>query len=425
MSSGEPEARERDAVVTRRGRTGRLSGCRVLIIPIRFYRAFVSPSLGRDAASNHPAAPMASKRSLFTARCEDMVDAGESGVATHSTREVMTRCLRARSGPTTKRKGASSVELSFLEPLYTAVATVIAWIHTAYSVFIPPDNGLNWALTIITLTVLMRLLIFPLFLKQMRSSKKMQELAPKVQELRKRYKNDKQRMNQEVMEVYQGRGPTRSVAASRGGAVPDLHLRVHRAQAIAEDKAAFGMTQQMVDSARAAHIFGAPIPATFFTSSDEIIELGADPSSRRSSLPSSSRSARYHLPDGPAERDQVDGPDAGQPHGAAAEDPYVHLAAVRDLQLNFALGLILYWVTTNLWTLGQQHWFYSRHPCRSSTPRATWRAPSPSPRLLSRILPSKAAKEPQDAPTPEPEEKVVRQQPTRQPRSKRTGSKKP
>ncbi len=61
----------------------------------------------------------------------------------------------------------------------------------------------------------MRLLIFPLFLKQMRSSKKMQELAPKVAELRKRYKNDKQRMNQEVMALYQGRAPTRS-----GGCLP-------------------------------------------------------------------------------------------------------------------------------------------------------------------------------------------------------------
>nr|BFE84990.1 hypothetical protein GCM10020093_075910 [Planobispora longispora] len=107
------------------------------------------------------------------------------------------------------------MELSWLNWLYTAVAQVITWIHAGYSTFIPRDSGLNWALTIITLTVLMRILIFPLFLKQMRSSKKMQELAPKVQELRKRYKNDKQRMNQEVMALYQGRGPTRSAAVCR------------------------------------------------------------------------------------------------------------------------------------------------------------------------------------------------------------------
>jgi YidC/Oxa1 family membrane protein insertase len=44
---------------------------------------------------------------------------------------------------------------------------------------------------------------------------------------------------------------------------------------------------------------------------------------------------------------------------------------------------------------------------------------------LSKLLPGKAAKEPEDAPEPEPEQKIIRQQPTRQPRSKRTGSKKP
>ncbi|GAB3880181.1 hypothetical protein GCM10027612_07260 [Microbispora bryophytorum subsp. camponoti] len=107
------------------------------------------------------------------------------------------------------------MELPFLNWLYTAVAQVITWIHAGYSTFIPSSSGLNWALTIITLTVLMRLLIFPLFMKQMRSSRKMQELAPKVQELRKKYKNDKQRMNQEVMRLYQEGAPTHSGAASR------------------------------------------------------------------------------------------------------------------------------------------------------------------------------------------------------------------
>lgn len=107
------------------------------------------------------------------------------------------------------------MELPFLNWLYTAVAQVITWIHGGYSTFIPASSGLNWALTIITLTVLMRLLIFPLFMKQMRSSRKMQELAPKVQELRKKYKNDKQRMNQEVMKLYQEAGTNPWVAASR------------------------------------------------------------------------------------------------------------------------------------------------------------------------------------------------------------------
>ncbi|MEV6979878.1 membrane protein insertase YidC [Sphaerisporangium sp. NPDC051017] len=320
------------------------------------------------------------------------------------------------------------MELTFLEPLYTAVATVIAWIHGAYSVIIPPDNGLNWALTIITLTVLMRLLIFPLFLKQMRSSKKMQELAPKVQELRKKYKNDKQRMNQEVMKVYQEAG-----ANPLGGCLPivaqfPIFISVFTVlRAIAEDKAAHGMSQAMVDSARAAHIFGAPVPSTFFTSAHDIEAFGADPIMTKVVLGIfvAISSATTFL----TVRQSVTRSMAQMPDNPMAQQQKI-LMYISPLfavfSLNFALGLILYWVTTNLWTLGQQHWFYRRHPMPIVDAKGNVVQPEPKPGLLSKILPSRAAKvqdAPQDAPS-EPEQKIIRQQPTRQPRSKRTGSKK-
>ena len=169
------------------------------------------------------------------------------------------------------------MELPFLNWLYTAVAWVITHIHAGYSTFIPASSGLNWALTIITLTVLMRLLIFPLFMKQMRSSRKMQELAPKVQDLRKKYKNDKQRMNQEVMRLYQEAG-----ANPLGGCLPivaqfPIFISMFTVlRAIAEDRAVFGMTKELVESAREAHVFGAPLPATFFTSAADIEKFGAD-----------------------------------------------------------------------------------------------------------------------------------------------------
>lgn len=53
------------------------------------------------------------------------------------------------------------MELSWLSWLYEAVAFVITWIHTGYSTVLNPDSGLTWMLTIVTLTVIMRILIFP------------------------------------------------------------------------------------------------------------------------------------------------------------------------------------------------------------------------------------------------------------------------
>ena len=62
--------------------------------------------------------------------------------------------------------------------------------------------------------------------------------------------------------------------------------------------------------------------------------------------------------------------------------------------LNFPLGLILYWVTTNLWTLGQQHWFYSRNPMPQFDAKGNVMDPEPKPSLLEQ--------DPQDQPRRSP-----------------------
>ncbi|MEO3855669.1 membrane protein insertase YidC [Acrocarpospora sp. B8E8] len=315
------------------------------------------------------------------------------------------------------------MELSWLNWLYTAIAQVITWIHTGYSTVISPDSGLNWALTVITLTVLMRILIFPLFLKQMRSSKKMQELAPKIQDLRKRYKNDKQRMNQEVMRVYQEGG-----ANPLGGCLPivaqfPIFISMFTVlNAMAHGQPKFGMSQELVNNARDAHIFGAPFPATFFTSAADIAKYNADPVVAKIVLvvfvAISSLTTFLTV------RQSVTRSMAQMPDNPMAQQQKI-LMYISPLfavfSLNFPLGLILYWVTTNVWTLGQQHWFYSRNPMPQFDAKGNLIPPKPPASLLSRF---RKTKETAEEPVAPPEPKIVRQQPTRQPRSKRTGSKK-
>ncbi|MFI0420446.1 membrane protein insertase YidC [Spongiactinospora sp. 9N601] len=319
------------------------------------------------------------------------------------------------------------MELSWLNWLYEAVATVITWIHTGYSSFLPADSGLTWALTIITLTVAMRLLIFPLFLKQMRSSRKMQELAPRVQKLREKYKNDKQRMNQEVMRVYQEGG-----ANPLGGCLPlvaqfPIFISMFTVlNAMAQGQTKFGMTTELVQSARNAHIFGAPIPATFWTTSADLVKLNADPVISKivlvlfvaiSSLTTfltvrqSVQRSMLQMPNNPMVQQQK---------------ILMYISPLFAVfSLNFPLGLILYWVTTNVWTLGQQHWFYSRNPMPTYDDKGRLIEPEPKPSLLSKLRKPKATAEAeQDAPPEPPQPKVVRNQPTRQARSKRTGTKK-
>ena len=72
-----------------------------------------------------------------------------------------------------------------LDWLYTAIATVMKWWHAVWSTFLDPAGGITWALSIMFLVVTIRLILFPLFVKQVKSQRAMQELQPEIAKLRK------------------------------------------------------------------------------------------------------------------------------------------------------------------------------------------------------------------------------------------------
>ena len=61
-------------------------------------------------------------------------------------------------------------------------------------------------LSIVILVMIIRLCLVPLFVKQVNAQRKMAQHAPQLQELRKKYKNDKQRLNEETMKFYKENG---------------------------------------------------------------------------------------------------------------------------------------------------------------------------------------------------------------------------
>lgn len=63
----------------------------------------------------------------------------------------------------------------------------------------------NYGIDIILLTILIKIIFYPLSLKSYKSMKEMQKLQPQIQKLREKYKNDKQKLNQEMMELYKRR----------------------------------------------------------------------------------------------------------------------------------------------------------------------------------------------------------------------------
>lgn len=63
-----------------------------------------------------------------------------------------------------------------------------------------------YGLAIIIFTIVVKLVLLPLTLKQYKSTTKMQAIQPQLQEIQKRYKNDKEKLNQEMMKLYQDNG---------------------------------------------------------------------------------------------------------------------------------------------------------------------------------------------------------------------------
>ena len=252
-----------------------------------------------------------------------------------------------------------------LNPLYVAVAWVMTHIHSGLSLIMPSTSGEAWFLTIIVLVVLMRLILVPLFIKQMHSMRKMSALNPQLMELRKKYKGDKQTLNEETMRLYRENGVN-----PLGGCLPLLaQMPMFFAlfsvlRGIADWKPGtptpYGMTEPVVQSAQQANILGAHISdKVLFTGTlhvpleAKIVILCAV----TISVITTFLTVRQSTKRGMTPAMTPDNPMAASQKYMAYIVPFFALSG-----LYWAFGLVLYWVTTNVWTLGQQYVLFKRYP---------------------------------------------------------------
>jgi len=254
--------------------------------------------------------------------------------------------------------------VKFLDPLYTAVAWVMAEIHAGLSQILPSTSGEAWFLTIILLVVFMRLLLVPLFVKQMHSMRKMSALAPQLQELRKKYKGDKQTLNEETMRLYRENGVN-----PLGGCLPLVaQLPVFFAlfnvlRGIADWKSGptpYGLSESVVKSAQNANIFGAHISDKVLFTGTMYVPLHAKIVILcfvTISVVTTFMTVRQSTKRGMTPQMTPDNPMAASQKYMAYIVPFFALSG-----LYWAFGLVLYWVTTNVWTLGQQWVLFKRYP---------------------------------------------------------------
>src|SRR3954451_2399484 len=89
-----------------------------------------------------------------------------------------------------------------MTPLYWVTSVILSGFHSVFGAIFGPASGVAWVLSIIGLTLLIRAALIPLFVKQIKSSRNMQLLQPKVKELQAKYGHDRERLAQETMNLY-------------------------------------------------------------------------------------------------------------------------------------------------------------------------------------------------------------------------------
>lgn len=230
-----------------------------------------------------------------------------------------------------------------LGPLITVLDAVITFFH---------GLGLSWGLSIIALTFVVRIILLPLTIKQFRSMQALGNLAPQIKELQAKYKDDKQRLNQEMMKFYQENNVN-----PFGSCLPLLaqipvfmalfymlrvSLKVDICPAIADNTQKFIQTNYCVDKfspvgGPAKFLFigdltapgGVGFNPTWVLILLLVLYVGSQLLSSilmATSVDRNQKIITYAL-------------------------PFIFVIFIRS----FPTGLLVYWITTNFWTVGQQY----------------------------------------------------------------------
>ena len=205
----------------------------------------------------------------------------------------------------------------------------------AIMVFFHDNAGFSWGTSIIMLTVVIRLLILPLTFKQVRSMQALQRLQPELKKIQERYKDDRQRMNQEMMGFYQKHGvnPLSSCLpvllqlpfflALFYMLRADLRERIceQTAKPCGEVAGSVGHQFLFIGDLTAKETGGALIVLI-------VLYVGSQLVSGLITTFTADKTQRTMM----------------------MALPFVFVVFI----INFEAGLIVYWVTTNFWTIGQQ-----------------------------------------------------------------------
>ncbi|SFS54824.1 membrane protein insertase YidC [Saccharopolyspora flava] len=249
---------------------------------------------------------------------------------------------------------------SFFSFILYPVSAILWFWHKVFGAVLGPDNGFAWALAVFFLVFTLRTVLIKPALSQMRAGRKMAKFSPHIQKLREKYKNDRQRMAQEMQKLQSEHGVN-----PLGGCLPALlqipvflslfHvLRNFHPGA----QSNFVFDKAGVDSFIQANIFGAKLSNWITQPEQELALFGTDRTSMMivaiplMVIASIATFFTMRL----SVKKQTDASMAN-PQSAMMAKFMMYIAPIGALISGWFLpiAVLLYWLANNVWTLGQQH----------------------------------------------------------------------
>jgi YidC/Oxa1 family membrane protein insertase len=258
-------------------------------------------------------------------------------------------------------------------PIYTSISWILLRWHQLWAAILPGSGrwlGTDWPwiLSIIFLVITVRIILFPIFVKQIRSQRAMQALQPKLKELQTKHKGDQQTLREEMMKLYQ----TEKVNPLMGCLPMFLQIPVflglfHVLQRLnpvqTTNTTLYGWTQGEWDSAARARLFGVSIASRFADGSNQLHILGSSGVSVKilagvlilimmgtTFLTSRQMILKTGWSADPQQKMIQRLMLYGIPFSLLFSGWY------------FPIGVIVYWVTQNVFSLGQQFWVLHKYP---------------------------------------------------------------
>jgi YidC/Oxa1 family membrane protein insertase len=247
---------------------------------------------------------------------------------------------------------------AIMVPLYWVISVVLVGWHKLWSMVFDPDSGAAWVLSIVGLTLVIRACLIPLFVKQIKSSRNMQLIQPEVKKLQEKYGHDRERMSQETMKLYKDTGTN-----PFSSCLPILvQMPIFLALFRLIDQATHGighgiLTEAQTQSLADAELFGVPISSTLLKADGDwgvvvlatvlVLAMIATTFTTQKQLMSKNMPAA-----------SLEGPFAQQQKIMLYVLPLVFGIG----GIAFPIGVLVYWTTSNVWTMGQQFYVIRNNP---------------------------------------------------------------